>query len=155
MATRSHIVVKIKEEDKGKTVHFNPSLIPLACTYPNDYLDKLQDVVLDKNYICIYHHWDGYPDGLGRTLVGIFNDYDTILNLLLAGDASSINGKEILQYCTFRENEEWEHTKPTLYDECPSCKENYIYLFDNGKWQFKSYSDVEWKDLESELRREE
>ena len=153
MATRGHIVVKIKEEDKGKTVHFDPSLIPLACTYTNEYLNKLQDVVLDKNYILIYHHFDSYPEGLGRTLVGIFNDYKTILNLLLAGDASSINGREIKQYCTFRKDERWEYTKPQLTDKCPSNEEDYTYLFDGDKWWFKSYKDTEWYDLKDALTK--
>ena len=154
MATRSNIAVRVKSEDKGKTMHFNVGLLPNGKSYNSSYKHKIEDVTLDKDYIQIYHHWDGYPDGVGRTLVNEFNDYEKALNLMLGGDASSINDEVVIQYCSWR-NEPWEDVKPTLLDE-PKLNEEYLYKFEDGKWWFKAYYEddlKEWTDLAEYLKK--
>lgn len=153
MATRSNIAVKIAESDKGSVKHFDVSKLPNGKAYDSSYKSSIQDVKLDKDYIQIYHHWDGYPDGVGRTLLNEFNDYEKALNLMLGGDASTINGKEIFQYCSWR-NEDWDDVKPTLCDK-PSLDEEYLYKFEDGKWWVKADYDSdlkEWADLEEYLK---
>ena len=118
----------------------------------NDCIDKVGDVTIEKPYLVIYHHWDGYPEGVGETLVKKFNDYDTILNLLCGGDASSINGDTIVQYCAWR-GEEWDDVKPAQSDTEPSVTEEYVYLFDDGVWYFKGYYDDEWVNLKEYLEK--
>ena len=152
MATRSNICVKIRKEDLNKVMHFDVSKLPNGKAYDSSYKSSIQDVKLDKDYIQIYHHWDGYPEGLGKTLVEEFNDYETILNLLLGGDASSINEQVIVQYCSWR-NEDWDSVKPTLCDK-PSLDEKYLYKFEDGKWWVKAEYDSdlkEWADLKEYL----
>lgn len=150
MATRSTISLKVKKEDIGKTFHFDKNKLPYNLTCENEFIDEVGDVKIEKDYLTIYHHWDGYPDGVGETLVKKFNDYDTILNLLCGGDASSINGETIVQYCAWR-GEEWDDVKPTQSDTEPSVTEEYAYLFKDEKWFFKGYEAEEWTDLKEYL----
>lgn len=146
MATRSNICLVLKKEDIGKSVKFDLNKLPKGITCMDEYIDKVGEVVLDKPILEIYHHWDGYPEGVGVTLVKQFNDYDTILNLLLGGDASSINDGEVCQYCAWR-GENWEDVKPSTYDE-PKFTEEFIYKFEDGAWYFKDGYDIkEWTNL--------
>lgn len=147
MATRSTICLVLKKDDIGKELKFDEKKLPKGLTYSNEYIDIVESVVLEKPILEIYHHWDGYPKGVGMTLLNRFNDYDTILNLLLGGNASSINGDNIVQYCAWR-GDEWRFEKPLqmVEEECV-CSEEYIYKFDDDKWYFKGIYDEKWIDL--------
>ena len=156
MATRSTISLKISESDKGKVFHFDVDKLPKSVLgYEDECIDKVGDVKLEKDYLTIYHHWDGYPEGVGETLVEKFNDYESILNLLCGGDASSINGDTIVQYCAWR-GEAWDDAyggvRPKQSDTEPSVTEEYAYLFKDGKWLFKGYEAEEWTDLKEYLK---
>ena len=154
MATRSTISLKVSESDKGKVFHFDENKLPYNLTCVNECIDKVGDVKIEKDYLTIYHHWDGYPEGVGETLVNKFKNYDSISNLLCGGDASSINGKKICQYCAWR-GEEWNDdyggVQPKQSDTEPSVTEEYAYLFKDGKWFFKGYEAEEWTDLKDYL----
>lgn len=156
MATRSTISLKIAESDKGKVFHFDESKLPILeevgekVTCMNDFIDKVGDVKLEKDYLTIYHHWDGYPEGVGDTLTALYDNYETILNLLCGGDASTINDMKICQYCAWRD-EDWDSVQPKQSDEEPSVTEEYAYLFKDGKWFFKGYEAEEWTDLKEYL----
>lgn len=150
MATRSTISLKIAESDKGKVFHFDENKLPYNLTCENKCIDKVGDVKIEKDYLTIYHHWDGYPYGVGETLVENFNDYGSILNLMCGGDASSINGEKICQYCAWR-GEDWDIVQPKQSDEEPSVTEEYAYLFKDGKWLFKGDEVEEWTDLKEYL----
>lgn len=163
MATRSTISLKISSEDKGKTFHFDENKLPtvkigdenVKITCSNKFIGNIGDVKIIGDYLTIYHHWDSYPkDGVGETLIQRFNDYDSILNLLCGGDASTINRTEIIQYCPWR-GESWEFVCPDQSNEEPSVDENYAYLFKDDKWFFKSRYDKDWVDLEQYLKTEE
>jgi len=39
----------------------------------------------------IYCHWDGYPNGVGRTLLDHFQDRKKVKELILLGDISSLS----------------------------------------------------------------
>ena len=140
MATRSNICLKLRKEDIGKVKHFNVNMLPKNKDYDSSYESSIEDVKLDCEYLQIYHHWDGYPSSLGETLLNYFNDYDTILNLLLGGDASSINEQIIIQYASSR-NEDWEFTQPKKYNS-PKQWEEYLYLFKNGRWYVTSNKGI-------------
>ena len=152
MATRATITLKIKDEDLNKTKKFDIDKLPENTSYNDDCIENLQEVTLNKPYISIYHHFDGYPGGLGVTLFTKFNDYDKTLNILLGGDASSINGDTIIQYCPAYQDEDWDSTKPDLTDEIPVANQDYQYYFDSEKWWFRCYEKTKWNDLEKFLR---
>lgn len=155
MATRATITLKIKDEDLNKTKKFDIDKLPENTSYKDDCIENLREVTLNKPYISIYHHFDGYPEGLGFTLYEEFNDYDKALNILLGGDASSINGDTIIQYCPAYQDENWDRTKPDLTDEIPAADQDYQYYFDGEKWWFRGYEKTNWKDLEKFLRENE
>lgn len=147
MATRATITLKIKDEDLNKTKKFDIDKLPENTSYNDDCIENLREVTLNKPYINIYHHFDGYPEGLGLTLYEEFNDYDKALNILLGGDASSINGNTITQYCAAYKDEDWDSAKPDLSEEIPAAHQDYQYYFDGEKWWFRGYQKQEWKDL--------
>ena len=152
MATRATITLKIKDEDLNKTKKFDIDKLPENTSYNDDCIENLQEVTLNKPYISIYHHFDGYPEVLGVTLFTKFHDYDKALNVLLGGDASSINGNPIIQYCSSYQNEDWDSTKPDVTDEIPAAHQDYQYYFDGEKWWFRGYEKTKWKDLEKFLQ---
>ena len=42
----------------------------------------------DDSVLSVYHHWDGYPQWLGKTLVEHFNTRDKATELIDGGDMS-------------------------------------------------------------------
>lgn len=46
----------------------------------------------DKDYRGIYCHWDGYPDGVGKTLKENFNSLEMAKEIVELGDCSCIAG---------------------------------------------------------------
>lgn len=150
MATRSNICLILNKEDIGKVVKFNATKLPKDVTYDNEFLNLVEEVTLEKPVLEIYHHWDGYPENLGKTLLEQYNDYDTILNLLLGGDASTINNNNVCQYCAWR-GEDWEYVKPKQLDK-PAFNEEYLYKFENGVWYFRDeYENEDWTNLREYL----
>ena len=98
----------------------------------------------DGSVLSAYHHWDGYPEGLGKKLVKSFNSYDKASELIDGGDMSSCMSthdwdlKEVpehVQYYSLR----GENCPPELH---PTVNEflswqsdgEYAYLFRDGKW---------------------
>lgn len=153
MATRSTICLVLKKEDIGKTMKFDLAKLPKDYAYELcKEVRKFHEVELTKPILEIYHHWDGYPEGVGLTLLTYFNDYDTILNLLLGGDASSINDG-VCQYYAWRK-EDWDRVKPKGVDTAV-CSEDYVYKFEDGVWTFKGYDDKDWIDLKTYLAENE
>ena len=148
MATRSTISLVVKDGDMNKTFHFDRNKLPKSVAeFPHEFINEIGDVTINNEVLTIYHHWDGYPEGVGATLLKDYNDYDTILNLMCGGDASSINGGTCVQYCAWR-GEKWETNKPTQCKENEvKCTEEYVYLFKDGKWLFKDWEAKEWTDL--------
>ena len=156
MSTRSCIIVKVRKEDIGKEMKFNEGLLPVP-------LDKWQDkdhegkvwrdetgknlckpVVINNQYIGIYCHWDGYPEGVGAELKEHFKDYNSVLNLVLGGSCSSLDGN--VRHYANRQGEKWEYLKPQqmkskkdLTSLFKSSWAEYAYLFDEAKgiWTYK------------------
>ena len=165
MATRSIIAVIVNPMDLGKVITPDPVLlgkgICTELTHPT-----FETTTLEKDVLSIYHHWDGYPNGVGATLLTEFNSYEKALNLMSFGDASSINGVDATFYNSWRENEPWERTKPSQY-ECESDFEKhfkddvfieYLYLFKDGEWFVKeNYTDedTDWEKVSDVLSKPE
>ena len=163
MATRSFIGVVVNPQDKGKAIEPSLELLgkDIETTLENP---EFHTTTIDESteVIRIYHHWDGYPSGVGRTLFEEFNSYEKAINLIAFGDASTINGTDAVFYNSWREGEDWKHTKPRQYTSEQayedSCDEDYAYLFKDGKWYVKNCwsdkSEQDWKELTEELTKE-
>ena len=138
MSTTSTIYVKVRKEDKGKALKCDLSKITLSFNTPfnikvEEIERKITPIKLDKDYIRIYVHWDGYVDGVGRELLNNY-DYEKALNLILLGDESSIIG-ECTPYVGRTDfPEEWEDIKPMTLENVEQ-DEMFTYLLgDDDKW---------------------
>lgn len=149
MGTRSNIIIKVKKEDIGRVVKFNTRKLPLKKLGWSLYGEAnkrefSKPITLEKNYIGIYCHWDGYPDGVGKVLLEKFNDYEKALNLVSGGWCSSVDFDGVRHYAN-RNGEEWEEIKPSQTDELSIvCGwTEYAYVFQDGEWY---YGKVIWHD---------
>jgi len=88
----------------------------------------------DESVLSVYHHWDGYPEWLGRILNTHYNTKEKVTELIDGGDMSSC----------WAENKEPEYYS-ALGEDCPpqldankyeylAEGEEYAYLFVNGQW---------------------
>ena len=99
MSTNSTIVLKLNPEDVGriKKCNLTKCKVKKRKMFSSETLPRMdligrviKEVELSKPYIEIYHHWDGYPSGLGKWLQKHYSKYDDVLNLLLIGKCSTI-----------------------------------------------------------------
>lgn len=104
----------------------------------------------DGSVLSAYHHWDGYPEWLGRILNTHYNSKDAAAELIDGGDMSCCWTDEVWD-AKRDENDDCTVKKygPMYYsqrgEECPPrldknigeylCDgEEYAYLFRNGEW---------------------
>ena len=104
-------------------------------------------LLLDNDYVLsVYHHWDGYPSGLGVFLQHNYTTKEQIAELLDGGDISSIysrtdwNNEQVDEHVLYY-NDRGEKTEPRLdlnvedyIENKLSAMEEYVYLFENGEW---------------------
>ena len=150
MATRSYIRVILKEEDRNRDMKFVPNEKQSADLSKNPWEGDDKDGCWEtvnaggKEALIIYHHWDGYIDGVGETLYNEYNNYEEALNLVLGGDVSTINGR-YTSYAT-RKGEDWDSIQPKAVNEDHPCEEDYDYMFKDGEWFVRSRYDEECED---------
>ena len=112
----------------------------------------------DGSILSAYHHYDGYPEWLGRILNTHYNTREQVAELVDGGDMS----------CCWTDDR-WDDTGvvgvygPQYYsqrgEDCPprldetvkeflACGEEYSYIFRNGEWVCYDMHDFEDKDPE-------
>ena len=109
----------------------------------------------DGSILSAYHHWDGYPEWLGRILNTHYNSKDKASELIDGGDMSVCwNDDNQPEYYSAR----GEDCPPRLdngMDEFFSDGEEYSYIFRNGSWvaydmhQFESQKTPELVEIPS------
>jgi hypothetical protein len=152
MATRSCIIVKVRNSDIGTTQKYSDekSKAP-ANDWGGDGADLCEDVKIEKPYMGVYCHWDGYPSGVGAALKVFADTYERALNLVLGGSISSIGEDDFTHYAN-RNGEVWTHIEPiqgdTAIDVNAEVDEDYAYLFDedNGGWKILNRETNEFED---------
>lgn len=104
-----------------------------------------------KNGSCrqIYVHWDGYLEGVGKTLRTVFDTDAKVKELIDLGDCSSIAGAKSLDDVEAyhrNKNEDWEDVKPETTDTFESAHGfAFVYLWEDGKWTAYQGGDrLEW-----------
>jgi hypothetical protein len=89
------------------------------------------------NILSVYHHWDGYPEWLGRILKTHYNDRTKVAELIDGGDMSTCwsDSKEPEYYSARGED------CPPRYDAdlCEYLNKNnsgeeFAYVFRGGEW---------------------
>jgi len=109
----------------------------------------------DDSILSVYHHWDSYPEWLGRILNTHYNTKDKVEELIDGGDMSTCwskdrwTGKQLAPHVTeIKEQAEYgpqhysqrgEDCPPRLdKDLCeyllPDGSEEFAYVFRNDKW---------------------
>jgi len=90
----------------------------------------------DGSILSAYHHWDGYPEWLGRILKTHYNSKELAAELIDGGDMSAAwNDNHEPEYYSAR----GEDTPPRLdKDLCeyllPDNSEEFAYVFRDGVW---------------------
>jgi len=96
--------------------------------------------------LSVYHHWDGYPEWLGRILRTHYNTRAKAAELIDGGDMSSCwtedrwnSETKAQEYGPQYYSQRGEECPPHLdSDLCeyllPDGAEEYHYLFRNGEW---------------------
>ena len=90
----------------------------------------------DGSVLSSYHHWDSYPEWLGRILKTHYNSKELAAELIDGGDMSTCwNEENQPEYYSAR----GENCPPRLdADLCeyllPNNSEEYAYVFRNGEW---------------------
>lgn len=126
MSTRGNIAIKLNSSDRVSTLKYNPDVLPAVKRKNN-----IGDVEAgDKPYLQIYNHHDSYPSHLGKILLNNYNSYEKALNLILAGDTSSVGEWKTDAYA---ELDDWDDVKPDALEE-PSQDEQYLYVYEDGQW---------------------
>lgn len=152
MATRSCIIVKVRENEIGTTQKYSDekSKAP-ASSWGGNGINKCEDVKIEKPYIGVYCHWDGYPSGVGASLKSFADTYERALNMVLGGWISSVNDDSFTHYAN-RGGETWSHIAPiqgdTAIDVNAKVDEDYAYLFDedNGGWKILNKETKEFEN---------
>jgi hypothetical protein len=83
----------------------------------------------DESVLSCYHHWDGYPEWLGRILVTHYNTKDKVAELIDGGDMSvAWNDENQPEYYSQRGEDCPPRLDPNKYDYLAEGEE-YAYLF--------------------------
>lgn len=117
----------------------------------------------DGSYDSIYCHNDGYPEGVGLTLVNYYKDEKKVRDLIALGDISSLGQtldykptfgdpdfdmskyhkyKGTTDYNRWRnEGTHAEHSEniDDLRDIAMDNGAEYLYIYDNGKWEEEEF----------------
>lgn len=112
------------------------------------------------DYTGIYCHWDGYPSGVGKTLIDHYTKPSKVRELIRLGSLSSLGGRispvnpaahsfdkgepgTTVAFFRDRGDEPWAQVKPVKADTlaellqvADDCWCQYVYLFWNGHWSF-------------------
>ena len=114
----------------------------------------------DNSVLSVYHHWDGYPEWLGRILTTHYNTKEKVAELIDGGDMSScwndtVWGKphaDGLKYGPEYYSQRGEDCPPR-YDqtreEFLSSGEEYSYIFTSAGWV--CYDMNEFNDNDPEI----
>ena len=101
----------------------------------------------DGSVLSSYHHWDSYPEWLGRILKTHYNSKELAAELIDGGDMSTCwNEENQPEYYSAR----GENCPPRLdADLCeyllPDNSEEYAYVFRNGEWVCYNMNNFEEK----------
>ncbi len=98
----------------------------------------------DGSVLSAYHHWDGYPEWLGRILNTHYNSKELASELIDGGDMSSCwsdacweTKLPVGEYGPEYYSQRGEDCPPRLdknLNEYLCNSEEYSYLFTNGEW---------------------
>ena len=99
----------------------------------------------DESVLSVYHHWDGYPEWLGRILNTHYNTREKVAELIDGGDMSSCWTEE-----RWDSETKVQEYGPQYYsqrgDDCPPRLDanKYDYLADGEEYAYLYTLNGEW-----------
>ena len=125
-------------------------------------------VNLDKSITGIYCHWDGYSEYVGKMLLNHYNNVDIVNGLMNLGNLSILSESLYsTDIHTFNEPEDGvcvaygrdrgdTGTDSRTFEDLGEYEHfgrgvDYQYLYDNGKWSYRSTYKGGWSDLTPEI----
>lgn len=96
----------------------------------------------DSNFLGSYCHWDGYPEGVGKTLTDNYYSPDTVRELCGIGGFSTLQETVEETAKSKYDGHDPMHVEtplgpslgiPDLLGEC-AYDVDYVYLFTNNEW---------------------
>ncbi|OCG12650.1 hypothetical protein [Gilliamella apicola] len=121
-------------------------------------------VKVGNEYRTVYCHLDGYPSGVGATLLNHYNSQELAEELVKEGDIVSLgkscfcpeehSHKNVIDgYTVYYGRDLGEKgTKYITSEERPKLEEDFLYIFENGKWFVSSiYFEDQTQELTQEL----
>lgn len=98
-----------------------------------------------KGYEAIWVRWDGYVNGVGKTLLENFNTRELACELVSLGACETVyeakNIKEVKSY--HRDyNEKWRDSQSSFFKELKefSKLQSYVYIFQDNAWHVTMFS---------------
>jgi hypothetical protein len=88
----------------------------------------------DGSILSAYHHWDGYPEWLGRILNTHYNSKELATELIDGGDMSTCWGEDKAPEYYSARGEDCPPVLDASLEEYLSDGEEYAYLFRNDEW---------------------
>lgn len=160
MATNSHIVIELKDEEIGGNIQFRPELLETETKHVINNFET-PSFTLEKKYMSIAHNWDSQPSKLGKILLNEFNERNKILQLMAGGNMRSII-EVIMSYTAMNGQirEPWYLNSPRFFNHeedinFQNLRSNYIYFFKNDEWLYKknnfTYNENQWEKLSKVL----
>jgi hypothetical protein len=109
----------------------------------------------DGSILSVYHHYDGYPEWLGRILTTHYNTKDKVTELIDGGDMSSCWTDTVWGEDRTDGQKYGPETYAARGENCPprldshwgdfiNNGEEYGYIFKNGEWV--CYDTKTWSD---------
>lgn len=172
MSTNGNIILKVRREDIGTHKTFSQDNFPIdingkeKCDLGgwglSNTLDKLKSdegVDIEHEYLSVYLNFSRIHDNMDETLVKVWNTYESVLNMILGGDISSITTTRVTNYANRRENCTWKHIQPkqgeSMEEVSKTWRSYYTYYFDGEQWWYCENKDFDNMKLLSEYTKPE
>ena len=92
----------------------------------------------DETIEAVYCHWDGYLEGVGKTLKENYNSEDKIRQLLSFGNISSL-GEDINSSLFYERDRQEKDQKSEILKtqkQLLDFRQEYNYVWINGQWLY-------------------
>jgi len=103
----------------------------------------------DGSILSAYHHWDGYPEWLGRILKTHYNSREQAAKLIDGGDMSTCWDENNLPEYYYERGEDCPPRYDETREEFLSMGEEFSYIFTSAGWV--CYDMNEFNDKSPEL----
>lgn len=107
--------------------------------------------MIDGQVKAVYCHWDGYPEGVGQTLVCNYGEKQVDGLLELGGFSSLQETVEETSESAYHEDVFVASSKDDYYRNSPFGDIEYSYLYDSGRWTVYDHAKEKELDLLSLL----